>query len=117
MQTALAALGVQFHFGMTAQRVDHRVDTDTQTPQAPRDKWVTLSNGKCLCVDVVLSAVGLRARTELAQGSDLHIGRGIVVDAWGQTSAPDVYALGDCAAYASAATPRCLTGRRVVCRL
>jgi rubredoxin---NAD+ reductase len=110
LQTALAALGVQFHFGMTAQRVDHRVDTDTQTPQAPRDKWVTLSNGKCLCVDVVLSAVGLRARTELAQGSDLHIGRGIVVDAWGQTSAPDVYALGDCAAYASAATPTLFDG-------
>jgi len=110
LQTALASLGVQFHFGMTAQRVDHRVDTDTQTPQAPRDKWVTLSNGKCLCVDVVLSAVGLRARTELAQGSDLHIGRGIVVDAWGQTSAPDVYALGDCAAYASAATPTLFDG-------
>jgi rubredoxin-NAD+ reductase len=50
----------------------------------------------------VLSAVGLRADTNLAQAAGLVCERGIVVDAQLQTSAPNIYALGDCAQYASA---------------
>jgi rubredoxin-NAD+ reductase len=52
--------------------------------------------------DIVLSAVGLRPATALATASGLSVNRGIVVDAFGRTSAPDVYALGDCAEYTEA---------------
>ena len=45
----------------------------------------------------MLSAVGLKPRTALARAAGLKINRGIVVDRHLETSAPDVYALGDCA--------------------
>jgi rubredoxin-NAD+ reductase len=60
---------------------------------------VRLADGTALQADVVLSAVGLRPSLALAQQAGLRTGRGIVVDAYGQTSAPDIYALGDCAEY------------------
>ena len=45
----------------------------------------------------VTAAIGLRSRTTLAAASGLQVERGIVVDRLLQTSAEDVYALGDCA--------------------
>lgn len=55
------------------------------------------AEGQTYTADVVLSAIGLKPATELAQVAGLQINRGIVVDRYLQTSAPDVYALGDCA--------------------
>jgi rubredoxin-NAD+ reductase len=60
---------------------------------------LTLSDGTSVEADLVLSAVGLRPSTALAQQARLSTSRGIVVDEYGQTSAPDIYALGDCAEY------------------
>ena len=62
---------------------------------------VTLADGATMAADLVLSAVGLRPSTALAQAAGLLTRRGIVVDAHGQTSADGVYALGDCAEYAT----------------
>lgn len=93
LQQALQALGAQWHFGTTVQAVDH----------APADRLqVTLADGTQWRVDAVLSAIGLRADTALAAAAGIQCERGIVVDAYLQTSAPQVYALGDCAQYASA---------------
>ena len=58
---------------------------------------VQLKNGVRLQSDVVLSAVGLRPRTTLAKLAGLSINQGIQVNRRLETSAPDVYALGDCA--------------------
>jgi rubredoxin-NAD+ reductase len=63
---------------------------------------VTLSDGSTLQADAVLSAIGLRADTALAAAAGLVCERGIVVDTYLQTSAPAIFALGDCAQYASA---------------
>ncbi len=52
-------------------------------------------------VDMVLSAIGLRADTVLAQAAGLACERGILVDAALQTSHPHIYALGDGAQYAT----------------
>jgi rubredoxin-NAD+ reductase len=60
---------------------------------------VGLADGSAVLADVVISAVGLRPDTALAAAGGLATRRGIVVDAYGQTSAPGVYALGDCAEY------------------
>lgn len=62
---------------------------------------LTLSDASTVEADIVISAVGLRPSIALAQQARLVTGRGIVVDAFGQTSAPDIYALGDCAEYSS----------------
>lgn len=59
-----------------------------------------LTDGTRLTTDAVLSAVGLRPDLRLAQVAGIATGRGILVDLCGQTSAADVYALGDCAEYA-----------------
>ena len=89
LRQALSARGVKFHLNTVAESVD-RVDTDLQ---------VKLADGSTVEADVVLSAVGLRPDLRLAQSANLQTNRGILIDAYGQTSAPDVYALGDCAEY------------------
>lgn len=95
LRTALTAQGVNWHFGSTVQSVQY---TDDATPAL----HVILSNGPPALVDIVLSAIGLRADTTLAQAAGLACERGIVVNTSLQTSAPHIYALGDGAQYASA---------------
>nr|GEX60366.1 hypothetical protein [Tanacetum cinerariifolium] len=56
-----------------------------------------LSDGEVLHCDLVVSAIGLRPRTDLAAAAGLEIGRGVVVDRQLQTSHANIYALGDCA--------------------
>ncbi len=94
LRAALQALGVVWHFGTTVQAVKHSTDA---SPLA-----VTLSTGDVLGVDLVLSAIGLRSDTALASAAGITCERGVVVDDHLQTSAPQVFALGDCAQYASA---------------
>lgn len=94
LQEALQGQGVAWHLGTTVQSLD--ADASSGRLQA------TLADGSHLQVDAVLSAVGLRANTVLAGAAGMACERGIVVDAHLQTSAAHVYALGDCAQYASA---------------
>lgn len=82
----LRSLGVNFHFaGVTA------VDLAGEGVQ------VTLSDGKTVAADIVLSAIGLRPRIALAQAAGLDTARGIVTDRLLRTSDEHIYALGDCA--------------------
>jgi rubredoxin---NAD+ reductase len=97
LREALASQGVVWHFGTTVQRVDHRTGSGGALS-------VQLANGQTLVADVVLSAIGLRADLGLAQAAGLQCERGIVVDAQLQTSAPNVYALGDAAQYENGRT-------------
>ncbi|WP_310626844.1 FAD-dependent oxidoreductase [Limnohabitans sp.] len=78
LREALEDLHVHWHFGTSATAVN-RVDDACE---------VTFANGQTAVVDVVLSAVGLRADTVLAQTAGLATERGIVVNAQLQTSAP-----------------------------
>ncbi|MFP5391769.1 MAG: NAD(P)/FAD-dependent oxidoreductase [Gammaproteobacteria bacterium] len=63
---------------------------------------LTLADGGVVDADVVISAVGLRPSVTLAQAAGVAVRRGILVDAFGQTSADGIYALGDCAEYTTA---------------
>jgi 3-phenylpropionate/trans-cinnamate dioxygenase ferredoxin reductase component len=49
----------------------------------------------------VLAAVGSEPDTDLAQAAGIACDRGVLVDELGRTSAPDVYAAGDCARFMS----------------
>ncbi len=60
---------------------------------------VSLADGSAFEADLVLSAVGLRPSVALAQAAQLETRRGIAVNAYGQTSASGIFALGDCAEY------------------
>jgi len=83
----LAALGVTWHFGRSGKSVE-------QTADGYR---IGLDNGDAIVADVVLSAIGLRPRTQLAQAAGIRVGRGIQTGCLLETSAPNVYAMGDCA--------------------
>ena len=86
LQQKLAALGVTWHLQTSVTAID----------QAGDRLKVTLAGATTLEADVVLSAVGLRPRTDLAQAAGIKTGRGILINRLHETSAADVYALGDC---------------------
>ena len=100
LRQALQDLDVQWHFGTTVQAVNKAANQPGKDAESAQQ--VTLANGETIPADVVLSAIGLRADTRLAIAAGLACERGIQVDAALQTSAPNVYALGDSAQYASA---------------
>ena len=60
---------------------------------------ITLAEGGTVDADVVVAGVGAAPETSLASAAGLEVGDGIVVDARFATSAPDVFAAGDCCRY------------------
>ncbi|MDH5570805.1 MAG: FAD-dependent oxidoreductase [Gammaproteobacteria bacterium] len=91
LKTALSSKGVNWYLQTTVASVD-RPDGSPAN-----DLSLSLSNGETIQADVVLSAIGLRAATGLAQTAGIQTSRGIVVDRYMQTSVEDIYAVGDCA--------------------
>lgn len=89
MQNKLAEKGVSWKLGRTVSSVVKNGAGYTLTD----------STGETTQADLVLSAVGLKPRTELAKHANLDVSRGIVVNKLGQTSNKNIYALGDCAEY------------------
>ncbi len=87
VRRGLESLGARFHLGPVLERLER--DGDALQAQ--------LSDGQRLECDLVVSAVGLRPRIELAEAAGLKVNRGIEVDRLLQTSTEHVYALGDCA--------------------
>ncbi len=57
---------------------------------------VGFSNGDSAPADLVVMAVGVRSNTGFLVGSGVKTNTGIVVDDYLQTTAPDIYAAGDC---------------------
>jgi NADPH-dependent 2,4-dienoyl-CoA reductase/sulfur reductase-like enzyme/nitrite reductase/ring-hydroxylating ferredoxin subunit len=58
---------------------------------------VTLKSGGVVEADVVVAGVGVQPRLQLAERSGLTLDRGVLVNAYLQSSMPDIYAAGDIA--------------------
>lgn len=58
---------------------------------------VVLADESKLAADMIVVAAGIRAETDLAQRAGLEVGRGVVVDDELRASAPNVWAVGECA--------------------
>ncbi len=90
LQKSLEENGVQFHFDCTVNHVDKVAAAESRYN-------LTLSNGKIIESELVLSAIGLRPHIHLAKAANIAVNRGILVNRYLETSLPDIYALGDCA--------------------
>jgi NADPH-dependent 2,4-dienoyl-CoA reductase/sulfur reductase-like enzyme/nitrite reductase/ring-hydroxylating ferredoxin subunit len=86
--------GVVFHLEDTATEIGERA--------------LTLKSGAILEADLVVIGVGVKPDLSLAQSAGLATDRGVIVDEYLQTSAPDVYAAGDIASW-----PDKITGERI----
>lgn len=58
-----------------------------------------MSDGSILPIDFAIVGIGITPNIGLAEGCGLAAMNGILVDAFGRTSDPNVYAVGDCAAF------------------
>lgn len=65
-------------------------------PGSAKVGGVALDGGETVPADVVIVAVGVGARAELAKDAGLGVNRGILVDRAMRTTCADVYACGDC---------------------
>ncbi|MGS0680383.1 NADH:flavorubredoxin reductase NorW [Shewanella sp. 125m-7] len=104
-------LGVQLVLSNTVSRIDYCANSaiiensEINTPSLNHtldlnyggELQVELASGDTFRVDHVLCAAGLKPNTQLAKQAGLALNRGIVVDDYLQTSASDVFAIGDCA--------------------
>lgn len=87
VQAGLEGLGVRFHLGPVLTRLQ----------QVGAALEAHLSDGSVIPCDLVVSAIGLRPRTDLAAAAGLQVNRGVVVDRQLRTSHANIFALGDCA--------------------
>jgi rubredoxin-NAD+ reductase len=87
VQAGLESLGAKFHLGPVLTRLQKVAD----------GLEAYLSDGQVIPCDVVVSAIGLRPRIDLAAAAGVQVNRGVVVDRHLKTSHANIYALGDCA--------------------
>nr|WP_225779777.1 FAD-dependent oxidoreductase [Pseudomonas sp. Marseille-Q3773] len=87
VQAGLEGLGVRFHLGPVLARLE----------KVAQGLEAHLSDGCVIACDLVVSAIGLRPRTDLAAAAGLQTNRGISVDRQLRTSHANIFALGDCA--------------------
>jgi NAD(P)H-nitrite reductase large subunit len=86
-EEVLKQAGVEIIAGQTVIEINGRETVE----------GVTLDNGDAMLCDLVLVAIGVSPRPELALDAKLEIDRGMVVDHHMATNHPDVYACGDAA--------------------
>jgi NAD(P)H-nitrite reductase large subunit len=91
VETVMQKNGVSTVTGHTVQRILGRKDNDEAVGA------VVLDDETVIECDMVVVAVGVIPRTELAAQTDLKVNRGILVDRFMQTNVPNVYACGDVA--------------------
>ena len=87
VQAGLEGLGARFHLGPVLTRLQ-RTDSGLEAH---------LSDGSVVPCDVVVSAIGLRPRIDMAAAAGIKVNRGVEVDRQLKTSHANIYALGDCA--------------------
>jgi len=85
-------LGVRVHTGKNTLAI---VDGDSATHR------MEFADGSALETDMIVFSAGIRPRDELARAAGLELGPrgGVAIDADCRSSDPDIYAVGECAAW------------------
>jgi 3-phenylpropionate/trans-cinnamate dioxygenase ferredoxin reductase component len=81
--------GVALHFGVIVDGLDREGDTIV----------VTCRDGRRFSADLVVAGVGMQRNLSLAEAAGVSLEGGIVVDEFGRSSDPDIYAAGDVTAF------------------
>lgn len=87
LKNMLAEQGVDWHLGKSAQEINFENGIFQ----------IIFDDGTQIETDVVLSAIGLAPNVTIAGQANLKINKGIVVNRHLETSAENIFALGDCA--------------------
>ena len=100
LRRKIERMGVKVHTGKNTREIVNGGGTARKT--------LHFADGSLLEVDFIVFSTGIRARDKLARQCGLEIGRrgGIAINDCCQTSDPDVYAIGECAAGAIAPSAR-----------
>lgn len=91
-----AGVTLEFEAGLTALHGNSRV------------REAETADGRRIPCDLVIVAVGIQPRTDLAASAGLTLDNGIAVDQHGRTSDPSIFSAGDCTSY-----PHPWVGRRI----
>jgi len=85
---------------------DHHIDLRLQTElkevlgdESGRIRAITTSDGDEVSCEFLGLTTGVTPNIDVVERSDIETNRGILVNAFFETNAPDVYAIGDCAEY------------------
>ena len=86
IQRRLTEKGVALRFGAAVTGAEETTEQVT----------TSFAQGEPVTSDLLVLCIGTRAKTALAQAAGLEVNRGIVVNDSMETSAPGIYAAGDC---------------------
>jgi NADPH-dependent 2,4-dienoyl-CoA reductase/sulfur reductase-like enzyme len=97
--------GVRILTGVTPRSMHlaaaRQAELASEAPEVPEQAGSTvvteLSNGETLASDIVVAATGSIVNSELAEACGLEVQDGIIVDQFGRTSDPSIFAIGDVA--------------------
>lgn len=78
--------GVHFRLGMSVEAIRKLTSGELE---------VFLSDGSTLAADNVVVGIGVLPNVAVVSGTDIEINDGIVVDRFGQTNIPDIFAAGE----------------------
>ena len=97
LRRRIEAMGVSLHLATATARIV----TDTSAAGGGRVTGLARKDGSELPTDMVVFSAGIRPRDELGRSCGLELGErgGLEIDDRCQTSDPDIYAIGECAAY------------------
>lgn len=94
---ALPDVSAEIQRRLEEQGVILRFGAAVTAAEETRDQVTTcFAQGEPVVSDLLVLCIGTRARTELARAAGLEVDRGIVVNDSMETSAPGIYAAGDC---------------------
>ncbi|MFM2377355.1 MAG: hypothetical protein RLZZ165_2452 [Bacteroidota bacterium] len=93
--------------------LEHHVDLRLETELAEiiddgngKVKAVRTSTGETISCEWVGLTTGVRPNVRFLRNSDIHLGRGVLVNPYFETNVPNVYAIGDCAEFRNPPPPR-----------
>lgn len=92
LRAKIEALGVRVHLNKSTSAI---------VAESGKVEKLTFADGGELLTDMVVFSAGIRPRDELARAAGLDLGErgGIAIRETCQTSDPDIYAIGECAAF------------------